>query len=656
MKEVTDPALLEQLNGGGGGQQPVSDPAILAQLEAGHEDPSIALDVARVLPGGLAKGLTGLVGGPSSLVNLAGNLAGKLTGQEWVDDADPRASTFMGIPTAGQFNKSVSDPFGGFYLPRTTAGEYTETAASFLPGAIFPGSLPMRAARVGVPSLTSETAGQITKGTGAEPYARLGGALLGGGVTEIAPTLARAGLRTVNRGVSALTNGRTQLLNPATEAERRLREAMLSDGGPTSAVHNATSFARSGASTPSLIDIGGGATRRLVRAAAGGGDEAHNIAVQYSDRVRANLQDEAAGHARQLAPGENRTAAQAADDFETGQNQLATEQYRAPYAEPAAVNPQMVSALEGPEGRGLIASALSDARVNRDHGAMAELQDLLEVAAAQSGGRNEITGRFRTMQEALENLSAGSLDRVRIATRETARRTAESGRNYRARGYFGRMADIDSALDQTPGLVPARAAYRQMQSQRDAIPLGQGVLNMPSAQYADETSHLASVGGPPNVGAGLQVGARQSILDAIERPAAGQTGVLNRLGSSTGVGRNLEATFGQDRTSTFREAIRNEVQRLRNANFISPESGSQTQLRHLDEGLLGGIPTSIGSFISRVADKFLRGVSLTPAERAEIVRLGTSEADLRRFATPQPRPVTPRVALPTIQASSANSR
>lgn len=471
-----------------------------------------------------------------------------------------------------------------------------------------------------------------------------------GGLTPFSGPLllsgARGAARVANRGVSALTNGNVQLLNPATEAERRIRAAFLSDGGPEAAVGRAASYANSGASTPSLLDVGGGAVRRLVRASAGGGDEAHNIATRYADGVRADLQDNATAAVNRMAPG-NATAAQTEAALTQGQRDLAQTNYAAPYAEPAVVNRQMVSALEGPEGQRVIRAALSDASANRDHAQMAELQDLLDVATTQAGGRDPITGRIRSLPQALETLSAGSLDRVRIATRETARGLAEAGRNYRARGYFGRMADIDTALDQTPGLIPARAAFRQTQQGIDAIPLGQQLLMMPGDQYAAETARLASVGGPPNIGTGLQAGAKQNLIDGIQRPAAGQTGVLNRIASSTAVGRNLSNTFGPERAGTFQEAIRNEVQRLRNANFVSPESGSQTQLRGADQSLIGGIPTSVQSFISGIADKFLRGVSLTPAERAEIVRLGTSEADLRRFVT---APAT-AAARPTVSAA-----
>ncbi len=593
--------------------------------------PGAGSDVAKSTLTGLGKGAAAVTGFIGDLGEGLG--AGmRAIGIPTRDTSQPLPmnvtvpAAFAG-PTSATVNRDIQAVAGPYHQPETRAGRYAETIASFVPAAMFPGGAVQRTARVLVPGVASEAGGENFGAPG-----RVAGALLGGGATELGPTLARSGARVLNRTISSLSNGQTQLLNPATEAERRIREAFIADGGPQAAVRAAASYADSGASAPSLLDIGGGNVRRLVRASAGGGDEAHNIATTYADRVRANLQDEAAGHVRRLALNERRTAQQAGREFEENQSRLATEQYREPYAQPAVVNREMVDALQGSAGRSAIARARAAAEDTRDTQAMAELSDLEAVAAAQSGGRNEITGRFRTMQEALENLSAGSLDRVRIAMRERGRSLAQSGQNVRAGGHFDRVRDIDTALDQTPGLVPARQAYRQLQSQRDAIPLGEGVLNMPSAEYADQIAQLARVGGPPNVGSGLQIGARQAMLDAIERPAAGQTGVLNRMSSATGVERNLQATFGEGRTAQFREAIRNEVQRLRNANFVSPETGSQTQLRHLDEGLIG-FPTSVRDFIGKLADKFLRGVSLTPAERAEIVRLGTSEADLRRFVT-----------------------
>ena len=72
------------------------------------------------------------------------------------------------------------------YLPKpeTTPGQFARTAAEFIPGitASTPARLALpRAAGVGATAgLTSEAAGQATAGTELEPYARAGGALIGG--------------------------------------------------------------------------------------------------------------------------------------------------------------------------------------------------------------------------------------------------------------------------------------------------------------------------------------------------------------------------------------------------------------------------------------------------------------------------------------------
>lgn len=66
------------------------------------------------------------------------------------------------------------------YQPQTVPGQYWKTGLNFAPAAVMPGTLPQRVARVAVPAAASETAGQVTKGTKLEPYARLAAALVGG--------------------------------------------------------------------------------------------------------------------------------------------------------------------------------------------------------------------------------------------------------------------------------------------------------------------------------------------------------------------------------------------------------------------------------------------------------------------------------------------
>lgn len=146
--------------------------------DAGQPNPII--DAARSIPGGLAKGIAGTVGAPSSALNFIANQAGRLVGRDQIPDADPRATTFLGIPTTGQLNASISAPTGGYYEPKTVPGQYAQTIAEFAPNAMLPGGIAARAARVVVPAAASEASGQATKGTPYEPFARAGGALLGG--------------------------------------------------------------------------------------------------------------------------------------------------------------------------------------------------------------------------------------------------------------------------------------------------------------------------------------------------------------------------------------------------------------------------------------------------------------------------------------------
>src|ERR1019366_3974734 len=74
------------------------------------------------------------------------------------------------------------------YQPKTTAGKYANTIGEMAPGAaLMPGNIAGNLLKFGVlPGAASEAAGEATQGTGAEPYARLAGAVLGGGAAPMA--------------------------------------------------------------------------------------------------------------------------------------------------------------------------------------------------------------------------------------------------------------------------------------------------------------------------------------------------------------------------------------------------------------------------------------------------------------------------------------
>lgn len=141
-------------------------------------------DVAKSAGIGLAKGAIGLAGLPGDLTELgargidyAARGAGSLIGQDI--PARPQQEPFLG---SAQLQRGVESLTGPLYEPKTTAGNYAQTAGEFLPALIGgPETLATKfATRVAAPALASESAGQLTKGTAAEPFARVAGALAGG--------------------------------------------------------------------------------------------------------------------------------------------------------------------------------------------------------------------------------------------------------------------------------------------------------------------------------------------------------------------------------------------------------------------------------------------------------------------------------------------
>jgi len=154
----------------------------------------VAADVANSAGAGLIRGAAGLVDLPQTLYGLAdqgvGVVArglGRAVGLTPNSDlgADTRPHGLIPSPadlpkpggTAIHALEAVTEPL---YKPKTTAGEYAGTIAEFVPGAgatkaLEAGALAgakTLAKTVAAPAIASETAGQVTKGTDLEPWAR----------------------------------------------------------------------------------------------------------------------------------------------------------------------------------------------------------------------------------------------------------------------------------------------------------------------------------------------------------------------------------------------------------------------------------------------------------------------------------------------------
>jgi hypothetical protein len=176
-------------------------------------------DVAKSAGTGLVQGTLGLgtiFGNVEQLGRMGINKGAEFLGYE------PPVSEDAFLPTYGDAKTAVENAVGQkFYEPQTTAGEYARTIGEFAPMAAFPAAGAVgRAANVVAPALASETAGQLTKGSSMEPWARAAGAFAGGAVpraiTPLPADAMRAGhLATMEKeGVTALTAGQKTGSNP----------------------------------------------------------------------------------------------------------------------------------------------------------------------------------------------------------------------------------------------------------------------------------------------------------------------------------------------------------------------------------------------------------------------------------------------------------
>lgn len=157
-----------------------------AFLKSTEQAPSMAGDIGRSAVSGLEKGVAGLPGIPGNLISM-GKTAGdwinrKLYSPEQIAHFEANRERFAKTPPTSSETIGAAESATGqkFYEPQTVPGQFAQTIGEFAPNAIGgPGSIAGRvASRVVAPAVASETAGQVTKGTAAEPYARVGAALL----------------------------------------------------------------------------------------------------------------------------------------------------------------------------------------------------------------------------------------------------------------------------------------------------------------------------------------------------------------------------------------------------------------------------------------------------------------------------------------------
>lgn len=276
--------------------------------KAKAEKTGVAEDVAKSGASGLARGALGLVGLPGTVAQLARTGADALADQtvgravnyaktgDWSAPSPPPSSqhqnSVFNLPTPDQVitGENLVDYAarvapGIKYQPQTTAGEYARTVGEFAPGMLSPGTMVQKVVGgVLAPALTSESLGQLTKGTAFEGPARLVGAVGGGvaGALAARPSTAQAAVSGAMGGVDDATMIRAgQLMEAAQQRGVALTwpEAVsqVTNGGATglTSLQHVVENSRGGAGT-----MGAFMAQRPGQIAAAARNEIDNIATQ----------------------------------------------------------------------------------------------------------------------------------------------------------------------------------------------------------------------------------------------------------------------------------------------------------------------------------------------------------------------------------------
>lgn len=450
---------------------------------------------------------------------------------------------------------------------------------------------------------------------------RLPGAVQGGVIGGVTGGTLHAGGQYAGR-LLGISNANAPLPRPSADesAAARLARTIDDTGGAATERSRLEGLGLS----PSLMDIGGGTTERLVRTAAGPAGPAANTAVENYVTRAAQLKPEVIASTRRLSPIQE-TAEQYAETLGTRRDQLASAEYAAPYAAPVELTDDAIRALRGPQGQAAIDRAIATERAFPDYN-VDLVNELEALKVADLNARPTVTGR--------------ALDSVRRNLRDMSSNAMRGDDPNRALGaaMAQRVEGVDTALDAAPGLLQARGTFRDLSGQIEQLDPRTAInIFEDPADFARRVSDLT-----PGQREAALVRVRQDITDQLGRQRDAGTGSIDNLRQAQWSQQNLSALIGPERARNYIDELTARVQQTQRAGRVSPNTNSQTFGRMADEQTLGaanamsgivdvaqsmrGDLNAGGRTVDRIAGWFARA-GMSPEERAAIVNMGVGSAD-----------------------------
>jgi hypothetical protein len=365
----------------------------------------------------------------------------------------------------------------------------------------------------------------------------------------------------------------------------------------------------------SVVDVSRNSGRRIVRGSAAANDAGQEITTAYRATTREALPDRAQNIVRRMTGNEvDFPAAQQA--AKANVRKVDEANYPQLMNQKVNITPELLDTLTSQRARGALGTAMDIADTAGRRGDVTALARFNE--ALQTGN----------IDDALNTpITASALEDVYRALRDTSRGMVQSTGEQAATRSVGRaLGDVTQSYDATlqaisPDIAQARAASREARQGAEALDVGFnafGPARLPAAVSADVAALPQSA--RPNVLAGGQARLQQQIG---ENPFA----AVNAMAYRPNMTERLNA-MGAPTDDMVRSA-RIEAERARTADFISPNTGSQTQLRATDLEDMGGIPVTPYGIGQKLMDfAFRRANALTGPEMEALVRMGVEPADI----------------------------
>ena len=418
---------------------------------------------------------------------------------------------------------------------------------------------------------------------------RLQGAAIGGGLgagmAAVLPLALRVGSGAVGQVARAAGLG-----NDARTASQMLLRALQDDGlTPRQAMERLTEWQRAGAKPETLFDVAGENTRRLARTAAGRSGPGTERAVQF-------LADRQEGQLGRVADDAAAGLGQNADDFHARLNGL--QETRRTAAAPLyerAWNTRVPHTVHD-ELAPFVSDRIGQQALQRGMRVI-ELESLAQrrpFDPAEYGVVRGENGEW-ALQGRMQNLRL--LDAVKRGFDDIVEgfRDPTSGRlnlDQYGRAVNDVRAEYVGALrDRFPTYGRALDAWGGPSQSMDAMGRGRNLFTLRDSEAAQAVQQALRNPGDADF---FRLGVAQAVQDRIASAPDGADAVKRIFGSPAKRALLRTAFPDQATYSQFEAQMRREAAMYRNGQFVSPRTGSQTQLREADAGDMGEAALNIG--------------------------------------------------------------